>query len=192
MKTDHILFIASGAFHVACRRTCCSELQGHLADPGRIEGAHARSTCSRILTEPEANLIRWASSACAATEGVTLEFTDAAIDAVADAAEAVNGALENIGARRLQTVLEKVVEEISFSAADRSGETIVIDLPTTCAAKVGELSKNADLVSTLHPVGRSRSPAVCSHVRSPKAHSGADRRSATVEQSHVSPYCSGV
>ena len=88
--------------------------------------ALSRDDLRRILTEPEANLIRQ-HQALLATENVTLTFTDDAIDALADAAVAVNGAVENIGARRLQTVLEKVVEEISFTASDRAGETLVID-----------------------------------------------------------------
>ena len=142
MKTDHILFIASGAFHVAKPSDLLPELQGRL--PIRVElKALTRDDLRRILTEPEANLIRQ-HQALLETEGVTLIFTDAALDALADAAEAVNGAVENIGARRLQTVLEKVVEEISFSAADRSGETVTIDAGDV-QRLVGELSRNADL-----------------------------------------------
>ncbi len=142
VKTDHILFIASGAFHVAKPSDLLPELQGRL--PIRVElKALTRDDLRRILTEPEANLIRQ-HQALLATEGVTLTFTDDAIDALADAAVAVNGAVENIGARRLQTVLEKVVEEISFAAADRSGETLVIDAAYV-NARVGELSRNADL-----------------------------------------------
>ena len=142
VKTDHILFIASGAFHVAKPSDLLPELQGRL--PIRVElKALTRDDLRRILTEPEANLIRQ-HQALLATEGVTLIFTDDAIDALADAAEAVNGSLENIGARRLQTVLEKVVEDISFTAADRSGETITIDADYV-QRRVGELAKNADL-----------------------------------------------
>jgi ATP-dependent HslUV protease ATP-binding subunit HslU len=142
VKTDHILFIASGAFHVAKPSDLLPELQGRL--PIRVElKALTRDDLRRILTEPEANLIRQ-HQALLATEGVTLTFTEGAIDALADAAEAVNGALENIGARRLQTVLEKVVEEISFTAADRSGETFAIDAAYV-QGRVGELAKNADL-----------------------------------------------
>jgi len=137
-KTDHVLFIASGAFHVAKP----SELQGRL--PIRVElKALTRDDLRRILTEPEANLIRQ-HQALMATEGVTLTFTDDAIEALADAAVAVNSQVENIGARRLQTVLEKVVEEISFSAGDRSGETLVID-GAYVTARVGALSHDADL-----------------------------------------------
>ena len=142
VKTDHILFIASGAFHVAKPSDLLPELQGRL--PIRVElKALTRDDLRRILTEPEANLIRQ-HQALLATEGVSLTFTDAALDALADAAEAVNGAVENIGARRLQTVLEKVVEDISFTAADRSGESVVIDADDV-KRLVGDLAKNADL-----------------------------------------------
>jgi ATP-dependent HslUV protease ATP-binding subunit HslU len=142
VKTDHILFIASGAFHVAKPSDLLPELQGRL--PIRVElKALTREDFRRILTEPEANLVRQ-HQALLATEGVTLSFTDAAIDALADAAVTVNGAVENIGARRLQTVMEKVLEDISFAAADRAGETIVIDAPEV-QARVGELAQNADL-----------------------------------------------
>ncbi|MGH6971585.1 MAG: ATP-dependent protease ATPase subunit HslU [Caulobacteraceae bacterium] len=142
VKTDHVLFIASGAFHLAKPSDLLPELQGRL--PIRVElKALTRDDFRRILTEPEANLIRQ-TQALLATENVTLQFTDDAIDALADAAVAVNGAVENIGARRLQTVLEKVVEEISFAAADRSGETILID-GAYVRERVGELSRNADL-----------------------------------------------
>ncbi len=142
VKTDHVLFIASGAFHVAKPSDLLPELQGRL--PIRVElKALSRNDLRRILTEPEANLIRQ-HQALLATEGVSLTFTEAAIDALADAAEAVNGALENIGARRLQTILEKVVEEISFTAADRAGETFIVDAPYVEAC-VGELARNADL-----------------------------------------------
>ncbi len=142
VKTDHILFIASGAFHVAKPSDLLPELQGRL--PIRVElKALTRDDLRRILTEPEANLIRQ-HQALLATEGVTLIFTEDAVDALADAAEAVNGSLENIGARRLQTVLEKVVEDISFTAADRSGETITIDADYV-RTRIGELARNADL-----------------------------------------------
>jgi ATP-dependent HslUV protease ATP-binding subunit HslU len=142
VKTDHVLFIASGAFHVAKPSDLLPELQGRL--PIRVElKALTRDDFRRILTEPEANLIRQ-TQALMATEGVTLTFTDDAIEALADAAVAVNGAVENIGARRLQTVLEKVVEEISFTASDRSGETIAID-GAYVNERVGALAQNADL-----------------------------------------------
>jgi len=118
------------------------ELQGRL--PIRVELAPlTRDDFRRILTEPEANLIRQ-HQALMATEGLTLGFTDDAVDALADAAVAVNSAVENIGARRLQTVLEKVVEEISFTAGDRSGETVTVD-GDYVRERVGELARNADL-----------------------------------------------
>ena len=142
VKTDHILFIASGAFHVAKPSDLLPELQGRL--PIRVElKALTRDDFRRILTEPEANLIRQ-HQALLATEGVTLSFTEDAIDALADAAVTVNGSVENIGARRLQTVLEKVLEEISYSASDRDGETISIDAAYV-KERVGGLAQNADL-----------------------------------------------
>jgi ATP-dependent HslUV protease ATP-binding subunit HslU len=142
VKTDHILFIASGAFHIAKPSDLLPELQGRL--PIRVElKALTRDDFRRILTEPEANLIRQ-HQALLATEGVTLTFSEDAVDALADAAVQVNGAVENIGARRLQTVLEKVLEEISFAAADRSGETVAVDA-SYVHARIGDLAKNADL-----------------------------------------------
>jgi ATP-dependent HslUV protease ATP-binding subunit HslU len=142
VKTDHILFIASGAFHVAKPSDLLPELQGRL--PIRVElKALTRDDLRRILVEPEANLIRQ-HQALLETEGVKLTFTEAALDALADAAQEVNGAVENIGARRLQTVLEKVVEDISFTASDRSGEAVTIDAPDV-RRLVGELASNTDL-----------------------------------------------
>ncbi len=142
VKTDHILFIASGAFHVAKPSDLLPELQGRL--PIRVElKALTRDDFRRILTEPEANLIRQ-HQALLATEGVTLTFTDDAVEALADAAVAVNGSVENIGARRLQTVLEKVLEEISYTASDRSGETIAIDAAYV-RERIGGLAQNTDL-----------------------------------------------
>jgi ATP-dependent HslUV protease ATP-binding subunit HslU len=142
VKTDHILFIASGAFHVAKPSDLLPELQGRL--PIRVElKALTREDFRRILTEPEANLIRQ-HQALLATEGVTLTFTADAVDAIADAAVRVNGAVENIGARRLQTVLEKVLEEVSFSAADRAGETVAVDAAYV-HDRVGALSNDTDL-----------------------------------------------
>lgn len=142
VKTDHILFIASGAFHVAKPSDLLPELQGRLPIRVELKGL-SRDDLRRILTEPEANLIRQ-HQALLLTEGVTLVFTDEAIDALADAAVAVNASVENIGARRLQTILEKVVEEISFTAADRSGETITVDAAYV-TERVGALAANADL-----------------------------------------------
>jgi ATP-dependent HslUV protease ATP-binding subunit HslU len=142
VKTDHVLFIASGAFHIAKPSDLLPELQGRL--PIRVElKALTRDDFRRILTEPEANLIRQ-HQALLATENVSVTFTEDAVDALADAAVAVNGAVENIGARRLQTVLEKVVEEISFTAADRAGEAVTID-GAYVRERVGALAKNADL-----------------------------------------------
>ena len=142
VKTDHILFIASGAFHVAKPSDLLPELQGRL--PIRVElKALTREDLRRILVEPEANLIRQ-HQALLLTEGVTLTFTEDAIDALADAAVAVNGSVENIGARRLQTILERVLEEISFSAADRQGETLTVDAAYV-QARIGDLAADADL-----------------------------------------------
>ena len=142
VKTDHILFIASGAFHVAKPSDLLPELQGRL--PIRVElKALTRDDLRRILVEPEANLIRQ-HQALLQTEGVKITFTEGALDALADAAVEVNGAVENIGARRLQTVLEKVVEDISFTASDRSGEAITIDAEDV-RRLVGDLARNTDL-----------------------------------------------
>ena len=142
VKTDHILFIASGAFHVAKPSDLLPELQGRLPIRVELKGL-TRDDLRRILTEPEANLIRQ-HQALMATEEVKLVFTDEAIDALADAAVAVNASVENIGARRLQTILEKVVEDISFTAADRGGETVTVDAAYV-QERVGALAANADL-----------------------------------------------
>jgi ATP-dependent HslUV protease ATP-binding subunit HslU len=142
VKTDHILFIASGAFHVAKPSDLLPELQGRL--PIRVElKALSRDDMRRILTEPEANLVVQ-QQALIATEGVTLTFTEDAIDAIADAAVAVNGSVENIGARRLQTVMEKVVEEISFTAGDTAGKAVTVD-GAYVKARVGALAADTDL-----------------------------------------------
>ena len=142
VKTDHILFIASGAFHIAKPSDLLPELQGRL--PIRVElDALSRDDMRRILTEPEASLIKQ-YVALMQTEGVTLEITDDAIDALADVAVAVNSSVENIGARRLQTVMERVLDEISFAAPDRHGETIKVDADYV-QKHVGDLAKNADL-----------------------------------------------
>ena len=142
MYKRQVLFIASGAFHVAKPSDLLPELQGRL--PIRVElKPLSRDDMRRILTEPEANLIAQ-HQALLATEGVTLTFTAEAVDALADAAVAVNGSVENIGARRLQTILEKVLEEISFTASDRSGEAVSIDADYV-KAHVGDLAKDADL-----------------------------------------------
>ena len=142
VKTDHILFIASGAFHISKPSDLLPELQGRL--PIRVElRALTRDDFRRILTEPEASLIKQ-TVALLATEGVTLHFTDDAVDAIADVAVAVNGSVENIGARRLQTVMERVLDDISFTAPDRSGDTVTIDAAYV-HKHIGDLAKNADL-----------------------------------------------
>jgi ATP-dependent HslUV protease ATP-binding subunit HslU len=142
VKTDHILFIASGAFHLSKPSDLLPELQGRL--PIRVElKALTRDDFRRILTEPEASLIKQ-YIALMATEGVTLEFTDDAIDAIADVAVSVNSTVENIGARRLQTVMERVLDEISFAAPDRAGETVKVDAAYV-DQHIGDLAKNADL-----------------------------------------------
>ena len=142
VQTDHILFIASGAFHVAKPADMLPELQGRL--PIRVElQALSRSDFKRILTEPENSLIRQ-YKALMATEELDLVFTEEAIDALADLAAEINASVENIGARRLHTVMEKLLEEISFTASDRGGETVTIDAPMV-QEQVGELAKNADL-----------------------------------------------
>jgi ATP-dependent HslUV protease ATP-binding subunit HslU len=142
VKTDHILFIASGAFHIAKPSDLLPELQGRL--PIRVElQPLSRDDFRRILTEPEASLIKQ-YVALLATEGVTLTFTDDAVDAIADVAVAVNSSVENIGARRLQTVMERVLDEISFVASDKHGETFTIDADYV-NKHIGDLAKNADL-----------------------------------------------
>jgi ATP-dependent HslUV protease ATP-binding subunit HslU len=142
VKTDHILFIASGAFHLSKPSDLLPELQGRL--PIRVElKPLTRDDLRRILTEPEAALIKQ-YIALMATEGVTLEFSDDAIDAIADVAVLVNSSVENIGARRLQTVMERVLDDISFAATDRSGDTVRVDADYV-KKNVGDLAKNADL-----------------------------------------------
>ncbi|RTL53928.1 MAG: ATP-dependent protease ATPase subunit HslU [Bradyrhizobiaceae bacterium] len=142
VKTDHILFIASGAFHIAKPSDLLPELQGRL--PIRVElQALSRDDFRRILTEPEASLIKQYVGLMQ-TEGVTLNITDDAIDALADVAVAVNASVENIGARRLQTVMERVLDEASFHAPDMTGQTITIDAAYV-QKHIGDLAKNADL-----------------------------------------------
>jgi ATP-dependent HslUV protease ATP-binding subunit HslU len=142
VKTDHILFIASGAFHVAKPSDLLPELQGRL--PIRVElKALTREDFRRILTEPEASLVTQ-YKALMKTEGVTLEFTDDAVEAIAGIAADVNSAVENIGARRLQTVMERLLDEISFAAPDRNGEIVHID-DAYVRTNVGDLAKNTDL-----------------------------------------------
>ncbi len=142
VKTDHILFIASGAFHLAKPSDLLPELQGRL--PIRVElKPLTREDFRRILTEPQASLIKQ-YVALMATEGLTLSFSDDAIDAIADIAVAVNSTVENIGARRLHTVVERVLDEISFDASDRGGNTVAVD-GAYVRARVGDLARNADL-----------------------------------------------
>ncbi len=142
VKTDHILFIASGAFHLSKPSDLLPELQGRL--PIRVElRALTRDDFRRILTEPEASLIKQ-YVALMETEGVTLEFTEDAIDAIADFAVAVNSSIENIGARRLQTVMERVLDDVSFRASDLGGQTVAID-GAYVQKHIGDLAKNADL-----------------------------------------------
>src|SRR5437588_10234587 len=142
IKTDHILFIASGAFHQAKPSDLLPELQGRL--PIRVElKALDRDDFRRILTEPEASLIKQ-YKALLATEGVPLDFTQDGIDAIADIAAHVNETVENIGARRLQTVMERVLDEISFSATDRTGDTLLVD-GSYVRARVEELAQDQDL-----------------------------------------------
>ena len=142
VKTDHILFIASGAFHISKPSDLLPELQGRL--PIRVElKPLTRDDFRRILTEPEASLIKQ-YVALMATEGVKLEFSEDAIDAVADVAVAVNSSVENIGARRLQTVMERVLDEISYDAPDRNGTAVTIDAAYV-EKHVGDLSRNTDL-----------------------------------------------
>jgi ATP-dependent HslUV protease ATP-binding subunit HslU len=142
VKTDHVLFIASGAFHMAKPSDLLPELQGRL--PIRVElQTLTREDFKRILTEPEASLIKQ-YVALMATEGVTLIVAEDGVDALADIAVQVNGSVENIGARRLQTVMERVLDEVSFDASDRGGQTVTVDAAYV-TSRVGDLAKNADL-----------------------------------------------
>ncbi len=142
VKTDHILFIASGAFHMSKPADMLPELQGRL--PIRVElKALTRDDFVRILTEPEASLIKQ-YTALMGVEEVTLTFTEDAIEKIADLAAEINTGVENIGARRLQTVMEKLVEEISFDASERSGDAITIDAAYVIE-KVAALAKDTDL-----------------------------------------------
>jgi len=142
VKTDHVLFIASGAFHLAKPSDLLPELQGRL--PIRVElKALTEDDFRRILTEPEASLIRQ-YVALMATEEVALDFTDDAIHEIARLAAEVNRAVENIGARRLHTVMERLLDEISFSATDRAGESIAIDAAYV-RERMEDLAKDTDL-----------------------------------------------
>jgi ATP-dependent HslUV protease ATP-binding subunit HslU len=142
IKTDHVLFIASGAFHLAKPSDLLPELQGRL--PIRVELAGlSRDDLRRILTEPEHSLLKQ-SEALLATEKVTLHFTDDAVDALAELAADINERVENIGARRLHTVLERLLEEISFTASDKAGETITVDAAYV-NERVAPLAQKGDL-----------------------------------------------
>ena len=142
VKTDHILFIASGAFHVAKPSDMLPELQGRL--PIRVElRALTREDFERILTEPEASLIKQ-YTAMMATENVTLEFTTNGIAEIAKVSADVNSRVENIGARRLHTVMERLLDDISFSATDRDGEVVKID-KAYVTKHVGDLATDTDL-----------------------------------------------
>jgi ATP-dependent HslUV protease ATP-binding subunit HslU len=142
MKTDHVLFIASGAFHVAKPSDMLPELQGRL--PIRVElQALTVDDFVRILSETRANLVEQ-YSALIATEDVTLAISDGAIREIAGIAAQVNESLENIGARRLQTVMEKLLEEVSFEAEDRKGTTVTVD-EHYVREKLAGLARDSDL-----------------------------------------------
>jgi ATP-dependent HslUV protease ATP-binding subunit HslU len=142
VRTDHILFIASGAFHTAKPSDLLPELQGRL--PIRVElKALTRDDMKRILTEPEASLIKQ-YVALLNTEGVALDFTDDGIGAIADIATHVNASVENIGARRLQTIMERVLDEISFAATEHVDGKVTID-SAYVRARVEDLSRDQDL-----------------------------------------------
>ena len=142
VRTDHVLFIASGAFHLSKPSDLLPELQGRL--PIRVELAPlSRDDLRRILTEPEHSLLKQ-SSALLGTEKVALVFTDDAVDALAELAADINDRVENIGARRLHTVLERLLEEISFTATDKAGETITVDAAYV-NERVAPLAQKGDL-----------------------------------------------
>ena len=142
VQTDHILFIASGAFHIAKPSDLLPELQGRL--PIRVElKALTQEDFQRILVEPEASIIKQ-YKALMLTEGVTLDVTDDGVKELARVAAEINSTVENIGARRLQTVMERVLDDVSFTATDRSGETVLID-EAFVQKHVSGLAKNADL-----------------------------------------------
>jgi len=142
IKTDHILFIASGAFQLAKPSDLLPELQGRL--PIRVElDALNSEDFKRILKEPDNSLIKQ-YKALLKTENVDLDFTDDGIDTIANIANEVNSTVENIGARRLHTIIERVLDEISFTATDRSGEKIIVD-SNYIKKNIGELVKDTDL-----------------------------------------------
>jgi ATP-dependent HslUV protease ATP-binding subunit HslU len=142
VKTDHVLFIASGAFHVATPADLLPELQGRL--PIRVElRALEQDDFRRILTETEASLIKQ-YVALLGTEGLALSFTDDAIDEIARVAVEINATVENIGARRLSTVMERILDEVSFTATDQAGQTLTVDAAYV-RDHIGDLARNADL-----------------------------------------------
>jgi ATP-dependent HslUV protease ATP-binding subunit HslU len=142
VKTDHILFIASGAFHTAKPADLIPELQGRF--PIRVElSALSTADFTRILTEPDASLTQQ-YEALLATEGVTLNFAESGVQRAAEIAFQVNEQNENIGARRLHTVLERLLEEVSYDAADRSGQTLTVDADYV-EEHLGELVRDEDL-----------------------------------------------
>ena len=142
VKTDHVLFIASGAFHIAKPSDLLPELQGRL--PIRVElKALTQDDFKRILIEPEASIIKQ-YKALMLTEGVTLDVTEDGVAELARVAAEINSTIENIGARRLQTVMERVLDDVSFTATDRAGETVLIDAAFV-QKHVSGLAKNADL-----------------------------------------------
>ena len=142
LKTDHILFIASGAFQLAKPSDLLPELQGRL--PIRVElDALTSDDFKKILKEPDNSLIKQ-YIALLKTENVDLEFSEDGIDSIANIATEVNATIENIGARRLHTIIEKILDEISFTATDRSGEKIIID-KAYVEKNIGELVKDTDL-----------------------------------------------
>ncbi len=142
VKTDHILFIASGAFHVSKPSDLLPELQGRL--PIRVElQALTRDDLIGILSDTDASLIKQ-YVALMKTEGLTLDFTPDSIEAIADAAVQVNATVENIGARRLSTILERLVEDISFDAPDKAGQTITIDRAYV-NDRIGKMAADTDL-----------------------------------------------
>jgi ATP-dependent HslUV protease ATP-binding subunit HslU len=142
VKTDHILFIASGAFHVSKPSDMLPELQGRL--PIRVSlNALTRDDFVRILTEPEASLVKQ-YTALMGVEDLSLDFTEDAIAEIADLAAEINQGVENIGARRLHTVMEKLLEDVSYSASERSGEVLRIDAAYV-REQVSDLARNADV-----------------------------------------------
>jgi ATP-dependent HslUV protease ATP-binding subunit HslU len=143
VKTDHILFIASGAFHLSKPSDLLPELQGRLPIRVELKGLDRDDLC-RILTEPQASLVTQ-YKALMATEGIELDFQHGAIEEIARLAEQINSTLENIGARRLHTILERLLEEISFTASDQpTGTALVIDA-VYVQDRVGSLAKDSDL-----------------------------------------------